>query len=566
MFKELFQQTQLKDFLLERDLITADEWDSAENLMITNGYTDVLAINKLYGGNKSGMVEALAEFSHCEYIALKEITKISQDLLKELPRATIFNDHCIPFAYDNNKEAIKIAFADPTNIELIEVLSLRTNKTVIPYFGLLDEIDETLSKYVGITEALEAANEYTQSLQTNVTTESLPTETVNPNSPIITVVNSLIEQAAKLKASDIHIEPFEDILRIRYRIDGSLVERPSLPMEMHSAVIARLKVMGHMDISEKRIPQDGRITYNVDTTEFDIRVSTLPTSYGEKCVMRLALRENLQRDKRNLGLTDYDMKIFNKIFTNPNGIILVTGPTGSGKSTTLYTALSELNTEEVNIVTVEDPVEANIHGINQVCTNTRAGLTFAAALRSILRQDPDIIMIGEIRDAETAEIAVQAAITGHLVVSTLHTNSSAASIPRLINMGIEPYLVADSIVGIMAQRLVRRLCPRCKKEHLATPDEIKELGLRSDIKNLKIYDKCGCAYCNNTGYHGRIAVYEIMDVGPEIKAMIVKNESTANIKKVAVENGMHTLHRSAAELVVKGITSIQEMRKVSSEY
>jgi type IV pilus assembly protein PilB len=381
----------------------------------------------------------------------------------------------------------------------------------------------------------------------------------------VTVVDALLEQAARSKASDIHIEPFDTFLRIRYRIDGALVEQPSLPIQMHPAIIARLKVMGKMNIAEKRVPQDGRITFMLDKVEYDVRASMLPTVYGEKCVMRLALRANLQRDKKDLGLTPYDLKIFDKIFSNPNGIILVTGPTGSGKSTTLYTALSELSTEEVNIVTVEDPVEANVDGVNQVHTNAVAGLTFASALRSILRQDPDIIMIGEIRDQETAEIAVQAAITGHLVVSTLHTNSSAATVTRLINMGIEPYLVADSVVGILAQRLVRRLCPRCKQEKIATEEELKDLGVKKSGVKLKIYEKCGCTYCNNTGFQGRIAVYEIMDVGPELKELIMNNATSAEIKRVAVENGMHTLHRSAAELVINGTTTMSEMRKVSSE-
>ena len=265
-------------------------------------------------------------------------------------------------------------------------------------------------------------------------------------------------------------------------------------------------------------------------------------------------------------MTDHDLKQFDRIFSNPNGIILVTGPTGSGKSTTLYTALSELSTEEVNVVTVEDPVEANVDGINQVKTNDRAGLTFASALRSILRQDPDIIMIGEIRDQETAEIAVQAAITGHLVVSTLHTNSSAATVSRLVNMGLEPYLVADSVVGILAQRLVRRLCPHCKKQRIATPEELVELGVKKQGLQLPIYEAGKCGYCNNTGYAGRIAVYEIMEVSPKIKDMIVDGARTSDIKEAAIANGMHTLHRSAAELVLRGVTTIPEMRKVSSEY
>ena len=311
------------------------------------------------------------------------------------------------------------------------------------------------------------------------------------NSPVVLLVNSIIEQAARLRASDIHIEALENKVRVRYRIDGALYEKSSYSVHLLSAIMARLKIIGGMDIAEKRKPQDGRITMVIDRNEYDIRVSILPTVFGEKCVMRLAQKQALTRDKEQLGFSPEELKAFDHILKNPNGILLVTGPTGSGKSTTLYTALSELNREDVNIITVEDPVEANIDGINQVQVNTKAELTFASALRSILRQDPDIIMIGEIRDGETAEIAVQASITGHLVVSTLHTNSAAGTISRLADMGIENYLLADSLIGIIAQRLVRRLCPNCKKDHILTETE-KDLMEIDSLEDIHIFQPCGC--------------------------------------------------------------------------
>jgi type IV pilus assembly protein PilB len=376
------------------------------------------------------------------------------------------------------------------------------------------------------------------------------------------LVKEMIEKAVRQRASDIHIEPFEDRIRVRYRIDGALYERAKYSTSVLSAVIARIKIIGGMDISEKRKPQDGRITQIVDRVEYDIRVSILPTVYGEKVVMRLTAKAALSRNKSQLGLKPYELEQFDYILRNPHGILLVTGPTGSGKSTTLYTALSELNKEDVNIITVEDPVEANIDGINQVQVNNKAELTFAAALRSILRQDPDIIMIGEIRDQETASIAVQAAITGHLVVSTLHTNSSASTITRLEDMGIESYLIADSVVGVVAQRLVRRLCPNCKKPRSANSDEKALMDIPED-KEVTIYEPCGCPKCDNTGYRGRIGVYEIMKMTPKLKTIISKREGADKIKEQALTEGMHTLHMSATDYVLEGITSYSEMVRVS---
>ena len=385
------------------------------------------------------------------------------------------------------------------------------------------------------------------------------------NSPIVQLVRSILEQGVRRRASDIHIEAMEYEVRVRYRIDGALVKVATYDIDFLSAIVARIKIIGGMDIAEKRKPQDGRIAMTVDRREYDVRVSILPTVNGEKIVMRLTSKENLTRDKKNLGFSEEELEKFDRILKNPHGIILVTGPTGSGKSTTLYTALSELNTEDVNIITVEDPVEANMEGINQVHVNEKAGLTFAAALRSILRQDPDIIMIGEIRDGETAGIAVKAAITGHLVVSTLHTNGTASTITRLADMGIEPYMIGDSLVGVIAQRLVRRLCPDCKRPVQATEDEKRLLGV--DINQpLTIYEPgTECSTCGGVGYFGRIGVYEIMPVNNELRIKIAAGARADELKAQAVADGMHTLKDSGVRLCLEGTTSFKEALKIAYE-
>jgi type IV pilus assembly protein PilB len=372
----------------------------------------------------------------------------------------------------------------------------------------------------------------------------------------------MIESAVRQRASDIHIEPGARNLRIRFRIDGALYERANYNNNLLGAIVTRIKIVSGMDISEKRKPLDGRMTQIVDKLEYDIRVSTLPTVYGEKVVMRLASKQALNRSKDQLGLKPDEMTVFDRILSNPNGILLVTGPTGSGKSTTLYTALSELNREDVNIVTVEDPVEANINGINQVQVNPKAELSFASALRSILRQDPDIIMIGEIRDRETASIAVQASITGHLVVSTLHTNSAASTVTRLEDMGLEAYLIADSVIGIIAQRLVRRLCPDCKQPYEASEQEKKLLGV-DPAKPLTLYKRVGCPKCSGTGFAGRTGVYEIMEVTHDLKLIIERKGTADEIKNQALKEGMKTLRMSATKYVLEGITTVDEMKKVS---
>ena len=509
-------------------------------------------------------------FILCEMLIIEffdqQVEEPEENVRDLIPEEVMRKYTLVPMRYDkNNAGVIQVAMADPMNILAMDDINIITGKQVAPYLANASDIRAYFDRVFGKKQAQNIAEMYKKEqglVQEESEEEKLRKEDVE-NAPIVQLVNSIIEQAARQRASDIHIEPFEESIRVRYRVDGVLREVIEYDKSLLGAITARLKIMSGMDISEKRKPQDGRITIIVDNREYDIRVSNLPTVYGEKVVMRLASKEGFKKQKSDLGLTPTDLVKFDNILKNPHGIILVTGPTGSGKSTTLYTALSSLNSEEVNIITVEDPVEANIDGINQVQVNNKADMTFANALRSILRQDPDIIMIGEIRDSETAEIAVRASITGHLVVSTLHTNSTANSISRLADMGVEPYLIADSLVGIIAQRLVRRLC-ECKKPRLATAEEKEELAV-DPSEDIVLYEPCGCKMCDNTGYKGRIGIYEIMTITPKIKSMIARGKSADEIKEQAIEEGMSTLKASAAKYVLDGTTSMSEMVKVTYE-
>lgn len=487
------------------------------------------------------------------------------DTILHLASETLLRKYIMmPFEYKkDNPNIIRVAMADPLDIVAIDDLSFVTNLQVEPVVSTTEDILTAIEKYYGNAEAMAVAERYSKEreiLYQNIEDTEEDNSQVK-NSPIVLLVNKIIEQAVRERASDIHIEPLKDRIRVRYRIDGVLTEVMKYDYSLLSALIARIKVVGSMDISEKRKPQDGRITSVIDRREYDIRVSVLPTVYGEKVVMRIAAKQGLTKSKLELGFSQKEMEKFDNILSNPYGIILVTGPTGSGKSTTLYTALSELNKEDVNIITVEDPVEANVDGVNQVQVNQKAELTFASALRSILRQDPDIIMIGEMRDSETAEIAVKASITGHLVVSTLHTNDAASSIVRLVDMGIEPYLIADSVVGVIAQRLVRRLCSNCKKEKSADNFEKSLLGI-NDEDEIKIYEPCGCHICNETGYSGRIGVYEIMPISQIMKECISTKANVSTIKKLALSEGLVTLHEAGAKHVLNGVTSVSELMKI----
>ena len=487
--------------------------------------------------------------------------------VQQLIRPDILRVNCMmPFAFDpDDSGVLYVAMSDPMNMKGRDVLGILSKCRIRPYLATATDILVTIDRCYGSDEMLEAVELYTQGEEELNLEEQIRQEDIN-SSPVVMLVNSMVEKAVRQRASDIHVEAGADRVRVRFRVDGVLYTTSAYDRRMLAAIIARIKIISGMDISEKRKPQDGRFTAVVDRKEYDIRVSILPTVYGEKCVMRLAQKKALRRDKRALGFTQEEMEKFDSILKRPNGIVLVTGPTGSGKSTTLYTALSELNSDMVNIVTVEDPVEANIDGINQVQVNTKANMTFANALRSILRQDPDIIMIGEIRDSETAAIAVQASITGHLVVSTLHTNDTASSVTRLLDMGVESYLIADSTTGIIAQRLVRRLCPKCKRPHTLLDHELDYLALTpEEKKTATIYEPVGCQRCSGTGYYDRIGVYEIMEITPRLRTMIARRSTAASLRQAAIDEGMNTLGTSVRRLVLEGITSITEMQRISVE-
>ncbi|CCZ05345.1 GspE/PulE family protein [Bovifimicola ammoniilytica] len=564
-----YNKIRLGDCLVQKGMITEEQLSEALVKQKENGTKLGETIVELGYVSENDMIDVLVEQLGIEYVDVRKI-KVDENAARLLKEDFMRKNSLIPIAFDELlPNVIRVAMADPMDIIAIDDISIITNMQVDPVLSTKGQINMAIDKIFGATQAMQAAEQYRKERERdrekaglNMDEEEEDSEL--DNSPIVQLVRSILEQGVRRRASDIHIEALEFQVRVRFRIDGALVQVMTYDIDLLPAIVARIKIIGGMDISEKRKPQDGRIAMTVDRRDYDVRVSILPTINGEKVVMRLTSKENLTRDKKNLGFSEEELEKFDRILKNPHGIILVTGPTGSGKSTTLYTALSELNTEDVNIITVEDPVEANMEGINQVHVNEKAGLTFASALRSILRQDPDIIMIGEIRDGETAGIAVKAAITGHLVVSTLHTNGTASTVTRLVDMGMESYLIGDALVGVIAQRLVRRLCPECKRLVYATEDEKRLLGVTTP-GDLPIYEPVGCEACGNTGYHGRIGVYEIMPVTNDLRIKIAAGARADEIKEQAVSEGMSTLSVSAAKLCVQGVTSFKEALKIAYE-
>ncbi|MBR4207096.1 MAG: Flp pilus assembly complex ATPase component TadA [Lachnospiraceae bacterium] len=555
------QRKRLGDQLVDAGLISQEQLQNAleeqKNTKTKLGET-IMSMGLVSESDFAKFMHETQGFELCTDDDLKEADPRARETVGDdiVKRNEIF-----PFGFESLTE-IKVAMSDPMNLGIIDELEMSSGMTVIPYYAPQKMISIYLDKIYGKQETSDAAKQFEEEHAAEYgETETAAEDDSIGESPIVKIVRSMIQQSVREGASDIHIEPMEKSLRIRSRVDGMLQEDAVYSTAMLSAMTARIKIISGLDIAEKRKPQDGRLTYVVDGVEFDVRVSILPTVYGEKTVMRLTKKQGLTQEKKYLGLYPDDEAKLDGIMNNPHGIILVTGPTGSGKSTTCYTVLNELNKPDVNIITVEDPVEANIAGINQVQVNVKAGLTFAAALRSILRQDPDIIMIGEIRDGETAQIAVQASITGHLVISTLHTNSTAASITRLIDMGVEAYMIGDAVVGIIAQRLVRRLCNDCKVPHQATPQELVILGLPAD-SNVTVYEPGGCEKCGN-GYKGRKAIYEIMPISAGIRRVLHETVTAEIIENTAVAEGMNTLKMSGARNVLEGTTSIAEMMRVA---
>lgn len=568
----LRRKKRLGDLLLGAGVITQEQLEEALKKQKEAGNGQKLGMTLVDMGimNDEIIAEALCHQMGLERVHLAGIT-IEDEVLALVDEKVLRKYMLLPYEFaPDNPNVLRVAFSDPLDMIAMDDLSIITGMQIEIRVTTVKDVSQALDRFYGNSEAMKVADQFAAERREkygNSKDGKEESEEVK-QAPIVRLVNQIIEQAVHKRTSDIHFEPLENQLRIRFRVDGVLQEAMRHDISLLSAMVARIKIVGGMDISEKRKPQDGRMTQIVDRQEYDIRVSILPTVYGEKIVMRLAQKTALSRDKKDLGFEPEELHRFEDILKHPNGIMLVTGPTGSGKSTTLYTALSELNTEEVNIITVEDPVEANINGINQVQVNAKAGLTFAAALRSILRQDPDIIMIGEIRDGETAGIAVESAITGHLVVSTLHTNSAASTISRLADMGIENYLISDAVIGVIAQRLLRRVCPRCKRMVPADDLEKKELGIPEEkwgeevlIPHIEPNEEC--LECGGAGYKGRIGIYEIMQMSPALKRIIATGGTAEELEKEAIKEGMNTLVMSANKQVLKGITTLQEVHRVA---
>ncbi|MCI8364665.1 MAG: Flp pilus assembly complex ATPase component TadA [Eubacterium sp.] len=556
------------DVLIDANVITQEQLMTALEEQRKTGKRLGEVLVELKYTDETEIAEAMSHQMKIPLARIRE-AKLAPEIIELLPENIVRKNNVIPFELDeNNPNILRIAMADPLDIIAVDDISIITNMQIDIMVATPSDITYAIEKYYGNEQSAKLAESFAQERMDKnqkLKKEEDSNDEVD-NSPIVLLVNKIIEQAVNERASDIHIEALEDQVRVRYRIDGAMQEVMRYPKDLQNAIVARIKIVSGMNISEKRAPQDGRMTLVFNRVEYDLRVSSLPTTFGEKVVMRIASKSGLNKEKSELGFQEEELKRFDGILKNPHGIILVTGPTGSGKSTTLYTVLNELNGGDVNIITVEDPVEADVDGINQVQVNEKAGLTFASALRSILRQDPDIIMIGEIRDEETASIAVKAAITGHLVVSTLHTNSAASTVTRLEDMGIEPYMVADSVVGIIAQRLVRRICPKCHVQKQMTDTDKFRLRLRGD-SNPMIYEpsESGCAYCNNSGYRGRIGVYEIMPITPALREVISRGGGAEEIQKTALKEGLTTLRLGAAKLVLKGVTSISEVERIAAE-
>jgi general secretion pathway protein E len=504
-----------------------------------------------------------------------KICDIPQIRTEQFPPQSPFSDN-IPqrflkyhhiAGYEENDSAIKIAAMDPLDDYVFQVLRLATGKQILVSIGQLSEIDKALEIQYG-----EGKSTMDQ-LVDNLSVEEVGTEDLEhlkdlaSEAPIIKMVNFILQKAIESRASDVHIEPFEQSLKVRLRIDGVLQEIDSPPVASTAAVLSRIKIMAKLNIAERRLPQDGRIKLQMIGKELDLRVSTIPTMYGESVVIRLLDKENAVLDFAALGFAGEMAQQFMEVLAQPHGIILITGPTGSGKSTSLYAALKQLNTSERKIITVEDPVEYQMEGINQIQAKPQIGLTFASALRSIVRQDPDVIMIGEMRDLETAKIAVQSALTGHLVLSTLHTNDAAAGVTRLLDMGLEEYLLSSTINGILAQRLVRKLCPLCKQSHPASDALIEQMQLRrwQPEGAIKVFTPVGCPTCNNIGYKGRMAIIEFLRMSDAIRKQIMKHEEAFVIQQTAIQEGMQTMYEDGVGKALLGGTTLEEVLRVTTE-
>ena len=542
------------DLLLEAGVITEEQLTHAlENKSRDEKLGDFLIKENIL--TEQQLIEVLEFQLGIPHVSLNQIP-IDPELLHLVPAELAKRARLIPIRREKNK--LFIAMADPMDYFAIEEVRMATGCQIETTIAAKDDLYRTITKYYDLQESMEAALSDMQ-----ITAQEVQQEITDEDSPIVRLVNQIIANGVAQRASDIHFDPQETEFRVRYRVDGVLRTERSLPKHMQNMMTARVKIMGNLNITENRIPQDGRMKITINFRPVDIRLSTLPTVYGEKIVMRILDLSNAPNDIGQIGFSPENEELFSNIINRPNGIVLITGPTGSGKSSTLYAALSELNKEDVNIITVEDPVEYQMTGINQIQVKEEVGLTFAAGLRSILRQDPDIVMIGEIRDLETAQIAIRASLTGHLVLSTLHTNNAVESISRLKDMGIEPFLISSSLVGAMAQRLVRKICRDCSTEVPATERE-KEIFASNGMTVTTVHRGRGCSACSNTGYRGRIAIHEILPVDRELKELILSQVSGNTLRDYMKKKGYNTLLQDGLLKVLSGITTTEEVLRVAT--
>lgn len=559
----------LSDILYKKSLISDDQLERILKIQKNSGDDLQSIIIGLDILKKEEMMLALADEIGEKYVDLNDIT-IDPTIVVLIPEEMARRHQLV--AIDKDEKKLTVAMANPLDVFAHDELKIRLGYDIDSVLSSGEDINKALDEVFGVTDEWDQVIGKIEDMQVTVLKEEekengdISAITEGEEAPIIALVNLIILRAVKEKASDIHIEPFgEETLKVRYRIDGILHDVMSLPRNLQLAVLSRIKIMSDLDIAERRLPQDGRIQVNVVGKKINIRVSILPAVTGENAVLRILDPSSILLELDSLGFSPDILPKFLSLIKKPNGIILVTGPTGSGKSTTLYTTLNMLNSTEKKIMTIEDPVEYRLKGISQVQAKPKIGLTFAAGLRSFLRQDPDIMLVGEIRDKETAEIAVQAALTGHIVLSTLHTNDAPSSVIRLIDMGIEPFLISSSVIGVIAQRLVRRICPKCKKEIKLTPDIEKILeGYEINKQEITLCKGEGCPFCKNTGYKGRIAIFELMVITDIIRDLIIKNVSTGKLREAAVKEGMCQLRGNGLKKVCKGLTTIDEVLRVAS--
>ncbi len=551
------QRENIGAILVREGLVTDDDLQVARGIQAETGeaLTRVLVDESMIDETK--LVRVLAEHMGIEYVNLADVT-VDPTAALLIPETLARRYSVIPYGFDG--DSLLIAMADPSNVLVIDDIRAITGMQVVSRISTRSDILDAVRRMGAYDDSV---SELADLMVDDEVPEDLSNiEAAVEEAPIVQLVNTLVTRAVNERASDIHIEPGEHDLRIRYRIDGVLKEVMSSPRSVSGAVVSRLKIMAELDIAERRVPQDGRVSLRVAGRQIDLRVATLPSIYGEKVVIRILDKDDAVLELADLGFLPESLDRFEKSYTKPYGTILVTGPTGSGKTTTLYSTLNILNTPDVNIITVEDPVEYRLEGITQVQVNRKAGLQFHTVLKSILRSDPDIILIGEVRDGETAAIAIEAALTGHLVLTTLHTNDAASSVSRLIDMGVEPYLVSSSIDSILAQRLARRICDRCKVSKEVSGDLVNQMGFDPDDGPLTIYDAVGCKVCSDTGYRGRLSINEILLMSEEIQHLAVERRPSDELKKMAVEQGMKTLRRDGMDKVRLGLTTLEEVMRV----